>query len=33
VKYKNILAISMNISNEKTFLQQRKRQTLYPLGT
>ena len=31
--YKNTLAISMNITNEKILFQQRARETLYPLGT
>ena len=33
VKYKNILTISMKITNEKIILQQRARETLYSLGT
>ena len=33
VKYKNILTISMKITNEKIIFQQRARKTLYSLGT
>ena len=33
VKYKIILTTFMKMNNEKIILQQRARQTLYPLGT